>query len=222
MPPDNTDEKTTGDEANKTATSVLTADNPEVQALIAQELKDIKEKLNAAFRVRDEAEKVANDLKKVAADAEAARLEKEGKLQEAADVRIKQLLAENAAIEKSRQELADANTVLTRDATIEGMLSTVVFKNGKAKQAAVRDIRDAISKDADGKWVGANGVPLSTVITAYVKDPENAFLFKTSANSGSGTESLGTGTSGSGVKKKLFDLPQAEVIQMALEGKLPG
>lgn len=222
MPPENTEGTTVVTEVTQPNTPALSIDSPEVKALIAEELKSIKAKLDTAYAARDAAAADAAALKKAAADAEAARLDKEGKTQEAANVRIQQLLDEKAALDKTNQDLINRNTELTRDVTIEGMLSTVTFKTAKAKNAAARDIRDELVRNEKGEWLGKNGSALSVVISEYVKDPENAYLLKAPVNNGSGTQQLGTGTAASGGKdKKLFERTQAEVIQMAIEGKLP-
>lgn len=198
--------------------------DPKVKALIeaqaASQLKEIKDKLDGAFSQRDKAVKDLSDAKKAASDAEAARLEKEGKLTEAMQVRITQLEAEKAEAERIKLELEARNTELTRDSQIEGYLSVADFKNAKAKNSALREIRDMVSKNDKGQWVGENNVPLVDVIKSFLIDADNAFLLKTVAQSGSGVSDFKGKTDAPGRTKKLSEMTQAEVIKLAQEGRL--
>ena len=192
-----------------------------LEKIADDKLKAIKDKLDSAYAERDTAKKTLEAQQKAAAEAEATRLEQEGKVAEALKVRIAQLEKESKET-ADREAAAEARiVVLTRDLAINAQLKLGDFKNAKAQAAAEREIQSLLTKNDKNQWVGTKGEPLSDVVKAYLADPENSYLLAAKANGGSGTGTMKSNSSGGdGKRKKLSEMTQEEVIALAQEGKL--
>jgi len=183
-----------------------------VKNRISDELKPIKEKLDAAFKQRDEALAKLKEFETKEREATLKKLEEDGKHKEAADMRVAEA---NATIEALRKQ----NTELSRDVSVRDALKSYMFRNNKASEMAYKEIISNLVQNEQGQWVHRSGISIRDYCEAFSKDEEQAFLFKAKSNSGAGTSSTTTTTPASNKPKSLFDLPQAEVLKMAGEGK---
>jgi hypothetical protein len=190
----------------------------EVSAAIADAVKealaDIKGKLDSSFKERDAALKRATEAEARIQAAEAERLEKEGKMEEAMQLRF-------AEQEKQLKALAAENLALTRDTTVRQALTGLPFKSTKAHDMTFREIVEDLVKTDDGRWVHKSGAEIRDFISAYASSEEHAFLFQPLTTTGSGSSSTTSVTSGVSVNTPLSKLPQKEVLRLAEAGKLP-
>ena len=186
----------------------------QIQAGIDAALAPIKEKLDAAYAQRDA---LARDKAKLEADRKQAEIEAltaAGKHDEVA--------AMKAAALEERANRAEARVVeLTRNVSVKDALAGLEFRNDRSKEMAYRDVVDQLIQDEKtGEWIHRTGVSLKDFVANFAKDDDNSFLFKSKTNSGSGMGNM-NGTSVDNLKgKKLGDLTQAQVMQLASEGKL--
>jgi len=189
---------------------------PDVETLVASKISeaiaDIKQKLDNAYKVRDEALAKVAEHDRFAAESKRAQLIAEGKLQEAADAEIAQLKAEKADLEK-------ANTELARNNEVRQMLSAVEFRNDKAADIAFKEISSELIRNDKGIWVHSSGKSIKDFVGEFIKDENQSFLFKPKTNNGGGGNPI-KGTTVDG-KVSLFKMSQAEVIKAAAEGNLP-
>jgi flagellar biosynthesis GTPase FlhF len=187
------------------------------EAQVAEQLKDVKSKLDNAYSSRDDALAKLTALEKEKKDAEMARLKEEGKHRELYELQLKE---EREAKEALRRQ----NVELTRDAQVRAVLSVHPFKNAKASEMAYQGIvKDLVQKE-DGTWVYKTGESIAAYVDTFVKDDSNSFLFKAPANSGSNSSNPDS-TDGSDPNKierksSLFDMSQADVLKLAAQGKL--
>jgi hypothetical protein len=214
-----TDEQKAQEAAAKAANELkLPQTKEELEALInaatGTELKGLKEKLDKAYKARDEALGTVDSFKKKEREAEIKRLEDEGKHREAYDLRVQELEREN-------NELKSNNTALSRDNVLTAALAAMPFRNDRSLEMARREIVAELVQNEQGQWVHKTGVAIKDFVKAFAEIEDNAFLFKAKQSSGSG---LGTTNSNSSntTPKKLSELSQAEVLKLAAEGKLPG
>lgn len=184
----------------------------DIQALVDEQLKDIKGKLDKAYGARDAAlAKVAEHEQRLR-EAELARLKEEGKHKEAYEMQLAEEKARREAVEKK-------NIELTRDIDLRNALSGLTFRNEHAAGMAFRELVQELIRDEKGEWVHKSGIPIREAVQKFAENEENAFLFKQKVNSGSGNSSpSGTPDSGS---KPLYKQTQAEVLALARQGKLP-
>ena len=186
----------------------------QIQAGIDAALAPIKEKLDAAYAQRDA---LARDKAKLEADRKQAEIEAltaAGKHDEVAAMKV-------AALEE-RANRAEARVVeLTRNVSVKDALAGLEFRNDRSKEMAYRDVVDQLIQDEKtGEWIHRTGVSLKDFVANFAKDDDNSFLFKPKTNSGSGMGNM-NGTSVDNLKgKKLGELTQAQVMQLASEGKL--
>lgn len=203
------------DDKNKAAT--LDMNDPAVKAAIAaavaDALKPMKENLDKSYAERDAAlQKVAEHEQKER-EAEIKSLEEQGKHKEAYEARLAEERAAREALEKR-------NTELTRDVELKGALNAIDFRNKTASDMAYRSLVSDLVRNEQGKWVHKSGTSIEEAVTSYISNEDNAFLLKPKISSGSGTPPAKQGSPGA-EPKSLFARPQAEVIKMAEEGKLP-
>ncbi len=185
-----------------------------IQALVDAALKPIKEKLNAAYAERDDANRKVKDFEKRDRDAELKKLEEEGKVKEAYEGRL--------ADSEARTNAAEARVVeLTRNLELKDVLSGYTFRNEKAKDMAFQELVGHLVQDEKtGEWMHKTGVSIAEAAKKFAEDEANAFLFKSKASSGGGSDT----TPPVDTKKKpnsVFGMSQAEVLQRAREGTLP-
>lgn len=185
-----------------------------VQSRLDEALKDIKQKLDKAYSVRDEALKKAAELDQARKQEEIKRLQDEGKHKEALEAQLAEEKAQRAAAEERLVKL-------TRDLELRNALSSYPFKNDNALSMAYREIVDQLAQDERGVWKHKSGVPLKDFVKQFVDSEENAFLLKTKASSGAGSSTVrSTDTSSGTGGKSIFAMSQDEVLKLVREGKL--
>ena len=191
--------------------------DPEIQALVkaavAEELKEVKAKLDAAYGKRDEALQRVAEFEQKERDAEVARLQEEGKHREAFDLQLAEMKA-------SRDALIKRNIELTRDIDTRNALAGFSFRNEKAAKMAFEEVTGQLVQNEAGEWVHKSGVTVKDFVKAFAENEDNAFLFKQKQNSGNGSQDPKPPQGGK--PKSLFEMTQDEVLKMAAEGKLPG
>jgi len=191
--------------------------NKLVQERIDNELKPIKEKLDNAFRARDEAMAKAAEYERKEKEANLKRLEDEGKHKEVYELKLAEEKARIAALEK-------ANIELTRDVTVRDVLKGFSFRNESAADLAYREVVAQLVQNETGNWIHRSGVSIKDFVTNFAQSEEMSFLFKPKGNSGAGTNTNNTNNPNlgdDGKPKSLFKMTQAEVLKLAKEGKLP-
>jgi hypothetical protein len=199
---------------DSSAPAEVTIPKDVLEAAVAAQLKDVKEKLDKAYGARDEAlAKVAEkELKE--REAEIARLTEEGKHKEAFDMQIAQERARAEALEKRVVELS-------RDSEVRTLLSGYAFRSDSASSMAFKEIVGDLIQNDKQQWVHkSNGKSLQDCIKGFLDDDANSFLLKPKANSGSGSSSASS-TNSSNTKKSIFEMSQEEVLALSAEGKLP-
>lgn len=185
----------------------------QVQAQVDEQLRVIKEKLDAAYSSRDEAVRKAAQLEEAEKAAKLKALEAEGKHKEVADMRI-------ASLEEKLKIAEQRNVEYTRDAAVRSALAGLEFRNERSQQMAYRDVVEQLVQDKEsGQWVHRTGVAIKDFISAFAKDDDNSFLFKPKSNSGSGS------TNASGLPKmdgtkKITEMTTSEILALATAGKL--
>jgi hypothetical protein len=187
---------------------------PEQQALVDKQLKKMKgnmDKMSAKLKAQAAATAQAEADAKA---AEIARLKEDGKVQEALELELKAAKEKLSAAEES-------NTKLTRDSTIETVLSAFEFRNTRSRAHAKRDLTDEMVQ-VDGVWQHKSGVSIADAVEAYAKDTENKYLFKPKTNSGGGTNNSAANKDIDTNSKpnSLFELTGAEMLKRAAAGKL--
>ena len=191
--------------------------NPEIQAMIksavAEAVKDVKVKLDAAYAKRDEALQKVSEFEQKERDLEIKRLQDAGKEREAFELQLAELKANQETLQKRNLELS-------RDVDAREALSAFAFRNEKAAKMAFDEVTSQLVQNEKGEWVHKSGVAVKDFVKTFAENEDNAFLFKQKQNSGNG--SLNIPPSSNTTKKSLFEMTQDEVLQMAAEGKLPG
>ncbi len=184
-----------------------------VAAAVAEQLKEMKTKVDKAYSQRDETLAQAEELKQKLTEQETQRLKAEGKELEALELQLAQ--------EKAKSEtLARRNIELTRDLELKNVLSKYDFRSDKASKMAFSEITGQLIQNENGSWQGKNGDTVEKVITDFMTSEDNEFLLKPKANTGGGDSTVAsTKTSSSSTSTSLFGKTQAEVLKMAAEGK---
>lgn len=181
----------------------------------ADDLAPIKESLNKAYSERDAAKAEVERLKKEARDKEIEQLTKDGKEKEALEAKLSD---RDSEIDSLKQTIVE----LTRDNAVQKELGTLEFRNERARDLAYDTVIKSLVQDKDGKWVSKDGKPISDAVTAFAEDEDNKFLFKEKENRGTETaKTTTTSPKAPSSGSRLRDRTQAEVLQMAAEGKLP-
>jgi hypothetical protein len=205
----NNDSKTTDQSPDQSGAETSTLIEKEVEKRLA----GLKEKLDKAYKLRDDEKKRADKLEDERRAAELARLQEEGKHKEAFDMQMEDLKKKNEALERR-------NTELSRDNVVRDALRGLEFRSKKASDVALREVTEQLVQDDSGKWVHRSGVSIETFIESYSNDAEQSFLFKTKQNSGGGSRDGDNADTSSRKPKSLFARSQEEVLRMAEEGKL--
>lgn len=191
--------------------------NPEIQAMIksavADAVKDVKVKLDAAYAKRDEALQKVSEFEQKERDLEIKRLQDAGKEREAFELQLAELKANQETLQKRNLELS-------RDVDARQALSAFAFRNEKAAKMAFDEVTSQLVQNEKGEWVHKSGVTVKDFVKTFAENEDNAFLFKQKQNSGNGSQNIPP--SSNTTKKSLFEMTQDEVLQMAAEGKLPG
>lgn len=191
--------------------------NPEIQAMIksavAEAVKDVKVKLDAAYAKRDEALQKVSEFEQKERDLEIKRLQDAGKEREAFELQLAELKANQETLQKRNLELS-------RDVDARQALSAFAFRSEKAAKMAFDEVTSQLVQNEKGEWVHKSGVTVKDFVKTFAESEDNAFLFKQKQNSGNGSQNIPP--SSNTTKKSLFEMTQDEVLQMAAEGKLPG
>jgi hypothetical protein len=161
---------------------------------------------------RDEALKKAAEIEQQQKQEQIQRLEEEGKLQEALEMKLAEA---NAKLKVYEEE----NTKLNRDNVVNSQLGGLDFRNERSRQMAYRDIVEQLVQNENGTWVHKSGTTIQDFILAYSKNEDNSFLFRVKANSGAGT-TTSSGTPNVTEQKSLAQMTQEEVLAMAAKGQL--
>lgn len=217
-----TNDQTTSTTNNETTTTQTqtssTNDDGGVAKLVADQvaeaLKPIKEKLNNAFRERDEAKAKAEELEKKEREANIRRMQDEGKHKEAAEL----LVAE----ERSRRETAERRVVeLTRDVDVKDALGGLEFRSEAAREMALKEVTSQLVNDGKGGWTHKSGISIKDFVKVFSDSDANSFLFKAKVSSGGGSSTTTSTTNvDTSQGKSVFALSQSEVLKLAEKGQL--
>lgn len=197
-------------------TQTTSTQQPDVAKLVAEQvaeqLKEIKGKLDGAFSQRDEALRKVAEFEEKERLANIEKMKAEGKLKEAHEAEM--------AAERAKRETAEKRiTELTRDNTVRAALGGLDFRNEAASNMAYQQIINQFVQNDQGEWVHKSGASITDFVSNFAKDTANEFLFKPKVNSGGGTTTTSSSDSTTS-KKSLFSMTQAEVLALAAEGKL--
>jgi len=191
--------------------SPQTDDSP-VEQEVQDRLAKMKSNMDRMAKERDEALRVKNELEQAQKEEKIKRLEDEGKLQEAAELKIADLQAKLEVLDKQ-------NTKLNRDSMLHSQLASLNFRNERSREMAYRDIIDQLKQTEEGQWVHTSGSSMREFVDSYSKNEDNSFLFKIKSNSGSGMTQP-AGTPKMTEKKALSQMSQDEVLALAAKGEL--
>lgn len=186
----------------------------QVDALVAEELKNIKAKLDAAYSQRDEIIRKNTALEEEQKQIKMKALEAEGKHSEVADMKV-------AALEEKLRIAERRNVEYSRDFAVRDALVGLSFRNERSQAMAYRDVLEQLVQDeGTGQWNHKTGVSIKEFVAAFSKDEENSFLFTPKVNSGSGGGNTPAGGLPDMTKgKKLSELSSAEILNLAKAGK---
>jgi len=183
-----------------------------VSERLDENLKPIKEKLDAAFSARDEALKKIAEYEQKEKEAELKRLQEEGKHKEAYELQL--------AEEKAKREVLERRNIeLSRDIELKSILADYSFRSTNASVMAYKEIVEQLIQNENGTWTHRSGVSIKDFVKSFSENDENSFLFKQKTSSGSGSSGV---TTNKNTEKptSIFDLTQEEVLKRAREGKL--
>jgi len=183
-----------------------------IEAAVQERLQQMKQNMDRMVRERDEALKKAAEVEQAQKAAEIERLEAEGKLKEALEMKLAEA---NAKLKVFEEE----NTKLNRDNVVNTQLATLEFRNERSRQMAQRDIVEQLVQNENGAWVHKSGSSIQEFIDSYSKSEDNSFLFRVKANSGAGTLTP-SAPSQTDVTKSLSEMTSEEVLAMAAKGQL--
>jgi len=207
------------DDQNKSGNTDQDMISKLVAEKVAEQLKDIKTKLDNAYSVRDSALKKAEELEKKEREIQLKKLEEEGKHKEVYEMKLVEKDAAYNDLLGKHTTLEQRVLELTRDSQVRDLLRSTEFRNEKAADMAFHEVIGQVIKDDKNNWVHRSGVSIKDFISTFVADEANSFLLKPKASSGGGTQTP-TGTPNS-TPKSLFARTQEEVLKLAAEGKLP-
>ena len=203
------DEKAKEDYEKLTADEKLAVD---IRNGVDEALKPIKENLDKVYAERDSALKVVKEYQDKEKEAKLAALKAAGKDKEIFDLKMQEKDDENAKLKK-------ANLKLTRDTKLKSALGVLEFRNESAFNMAYNEIKNELVEDEDGKWKHKSGASIKDYVKTYSTSEDHTFLFKQKISSGGGGKPPSKKKTG-GESTSLFNKTQAEVIQLAKDGKL--
>jgi len=183
-----------------------------IEQAVNERLSQMKSNMDRMAKERDEALKKAAEIEQQQKEAAIKRLEEEGKLQEALEMKLAEA---NAKLKVFEEE----NTKLNRDNVVNSQLGSLEFRNERSRQMAYRDIVEQLVQNEDGIWVHKSGTSIQEFVDSYSKSEDNSFLFRVKTNSGGGTTTP-SGVSDTTEKKTLSQMSQAEVLALAAKGQL--
>ena len=191
-----------------------------VEEEVAKRVADAKVKIDGAYKQRDEALAKLSAAELAEKESRVKLLEEEGKFKEALELKLATEQEEKAKLKADKDALEKRNVELTRDIDVRSALASFALRNDKAADVAKGMITENLVLDDKGVWTHKSGQSISAAVKAFAEDEANSFLFKPPENSGGGGGPI---TPNTDLKNKgsLFGMSQAEVIQLAIEGKLP-
>ena len=216
MADENNDQNNQNSETNtqQTSSSSTTVDVAKLVAeKVAEELKDIKSKLDKAYSLRDEALSKVAEFERIKKEEEIKRLQEEGKHKEVYELQL-------AELQGKLKDLENANISLSRDAQVREAIAGLEFRNDKAMAVAIREITGELVRNEHGAWVHKSGVSIRDYVDLFSKDDNQSFLFKPKVSSGGGSSAPSSSNNG-GTAKSLFEMSQEDVLKLAEQGKLP-
>lgn len=205
-------------ELDENGNPIVKAPTPEeikaqVDAAVAEQLKDVKAKLDAAYSQRDEVIRQKTVLEEEQKQIKIKALEAEGKHAEVANMKV-------AALEEKLRLAERRNVEYSRDFAVRDALVGLEFRNERSQAMAYRDVLDQLVQDeSTGQWNHKTGVTIKEFVAAFSKDEENSFLFKPKVNSGTGGSNVNGKAPDTTKGKKISELSSAELLQAAKEGR---
>jgi hypothetical protein len=183
-----------------------------VEAVVQERLAQMKANMDRMSKERDDALKVKNQMEADAKAAKIAQLEKDGKLQEVAEMKIADLEAKLSIYQAE-------NTKLNRDSVLQNALAGLDFKNDRSREMAYKDIVEQLSQTEDGGWRHNSGTSIDDFVAGYSKSEDNSFLFRVKSNTGSGAAN-NAGVSNISQKKSMSEMSTSEMLAAAEKGQL--
>lgn len=184
---------------------------------VNEQLKDIKNKLDSAYEVRDEAIREAAKIKEEQKAAQIGKLEEEGKHKEVYELKLADL--------QGKLEARDAQiTELTRNTAVREAISGLEFRNESASKMAYTEIVGDLIQDENGAWIHKSGISIKEFAALYRKDDEKSFLFKPKQSSGvnTGTPTSALQSDPTKVTKPLSEMSHEELMQAINAGAFNG
>jgi hypothetical protein len=182
----------------------------DLEEVIKERLKPIKGKLDAVFTERDQ---LANKVREYEAKEranEVERLKKAGELEAAYELQLQELRNKNAQLEQQ-------NTTMARDTVVQAQLSSLEFRNAKARDVALREITAELVRTETG-WQSKDGKSIEEATAAYLADPDNAaILLKPKVNAGGGSGGAGAPRAPVSGPKSVAQMTPDELMKAATE-----
>lgn len=179
-----------------------------VEQRVAEQLQDIKGKLDAAYEIRDEAIKEAAKIKEEQKAIQITKLEEEGKHKEVYELKLADL--------EGKLEARNAQiTELTRNTAVRDAISGLEFRNDSASKMAYTEILAELMQDENGAWIHKSGISIKEYAELYRKDDEKSFLFKPKQSSGvnTGTPAGALQSDPTKLTKPMSEMTQEEIMQ---------
>lgn len=184
-----------------------------IQAIVDRQLRIMKENMDKLDAKAKAAEERAEKLEKEKRDAALKKLEEEGKHKEAFELQLEE--------ERAARKKAEAKSIrLSRDNAISDALRGMPFRNDKASQSAFNELQAEMVQDEEGEWKHKSGKSIRDAVKDFQKDDDNSYLFKVKSNTGTG-DNPKTPVDTGNKNKSILEMSEAEVLQLAREGKLP-
>lgn len=199
-------------ETKPEAPEAKTDDVDPIEAAVQERLQQMKQNMDRMVKERDEALKAKAEVEQAQKAAEIERLEAEGKLKEALEMKLAEA---NAKLKVFEEE----NTKLNRDNVVNNQLANLEFRNERSRQLAQRDIVEQLVQNENGAWVHKSGSSIQDFIDSYSKSEDNEFLFRVKANTGSGTSTPAAAAQTS-EQKSISQMTTEEILNMAAKGQL--
>ena len=183
-----------------------------IEREVQERLAKMKSNMDRMASERDDALKKVVEIDQAQRQAQITRLEEEGKMQEALELKLAEA---NAKLKVFEEE----NIKLNRDSVVNASLSGLEFRNERSRQMAYRDIVEQLVQNDDGLWIHKTGTNITDFITSYSKNDDNSFLFRIKANTGAGKSSA-SGTPSMETNKTIGEMTTEEVLGLASKGQL--
>jgi hypothetical protein len=204
-------DQATVEETGNTETNSGTPSVPKdvLDAAVAEALKPIKDKLDAAYAKIDELKTQNKAHQDKIREMELTALREKGQLEEA-------LKMERDSEKEKRIQAEERAHKLERDSEVKSLLATVEFRNEKAFKMALREITDELVADGENVWKHKSGKDMKEFVTSYLEDDSNSYLIKPKVSTGAGSSTITNKAS----PKSLFQMSQDEVLKLAGSGQL--